>query len=146
MQCARLTRRASASQSRDLRRIPRGRFAPCAANAGPRRRATSGAPRSLIAPLFSLEDSLGQFGIGQAVRRKEDVRFVTGAGRFTDDVNLPGQAYAYLLRSPHAHARIRGIATEEAKAAPGILAVYTHADLAADKLGAVQCAVPLKNY
>ena len=50
---------------------------------------------------------MGQFGIGQAVRRVEDVRFVTGAGRYTDDINLPRQAHAYVLRSPHAHARIR---------------------------------------
>jgi carbon-monoxide dehydrogenase large subunit len=88
---------------------------------------------------------LGQFGIGQAVRRKEDIRFITGAGRFTDDIQLPGQAHAYLLRSPHAHAGITAIDTAAAKAAPGVLGVYTNEDVAAAGLGAVHCAVPLKN-
>ena len=54
--------------------------------------------------------------IGQPLRRKEDLRLVTGGGRYSDDVSLPGQAYAYVLRSPHAHARIRGIATAAARA------------------------------
>jgi len=60
-----------------------------------------------------------QFGIGQPVRRKEDVRFVTGAGRYTDDIDIAGQAHAVVLRSPHAHARIRAIDTRAAEAAPG---------------------------
>lgn len=88
---------------------------------------------------------MGQFGIGQPVRRKEDVRFIAGTGRFTDDVNLPEQAHAYLLRSPHAHARLNRIDAAAAKAAPGVLAVYTHADLASAGLGVIQCTVPLKN-
>src|SRR5487761_2759032 len=67
--------------------------------------------------------------IGQSVRRKEDARFLTGAGQYTDDVTLPNQTYAYFLRSPHAHAKIRSIDTSKAKAAPGVVAVYTGADL-----------------
>ncbi|HEV2220428.1 MAG TPA: xanthine dehydrogenase family protein molybdopterin-binding subunit [Casimicrobiaceae bacterium] len=67
--------------------------------------------------------------IGQSIRRKEDARFLTGAGEYTDDVALPNQAHAYFLRSPHAHAKIRSIDTSKAKAAPGVVAVYTGADL-----------------
>jgi carbon-monoxide dehydrogenase large subunit len=52
---------------------------------------------------------MAKFGIGQPVRRVEDPRLVTGRGRYTDDIDLPGQAYGYVLRSPHAHARIRSI-------------------------------------
>src|SRR5487761_1954994 len=66
--------------------------------------------------------------IGQSVRRKEDARFLTGAGQYTDDVTLPNQTHAYFLRSPHAHAKIRSIDTSKAKAAPGVVAVYTSAD------------------
>ncbi|HUK57840.1 MAG TPA: xanthine dehydrogenase family protein molybdopterin-binding subunit [Stellaceae bacterium] len=88
---------------------------------------------------------MGQFGIGQAVRRKEDVRFVTGKGTYTDDANRPGQAHAVFLRSPHAHARIKRIDTAAARAAHGILAVYTGEDVARAKLGMIRCVVPLKN-
>src|SRR5262245_1873699 len=72
--------------------------------------------------------------IGSDVRRKEDLRLVTGTGCFSDDVDLPGQAYAAMVRSPHAHARIRSIATDEARAIHGVLAVLTGADLLADGL------------
>src|SRR5919112_445315 len=78
-------------------------------------------------------------GIGARVRRKEDQRFITGTGRYTDDFNRPGQAYAYFLRSPHAHANIRGIAKTAAEAAPGVLAVLTGDDIAADKIGGLIC-------
>jgi aerobic carbon-monoxide dehydrogenase large subunit len=70
--------------------------------------------------------------IGQPVRRREDLRLVTGNGSYADDVNLPGQAYAVMVRSPHAHARIRAIDTEAAMAAPGVLAVLTGRDIVAD--------------
>ena len=73
-------------------------------------------------------------GIGQPVRRKEDLRLVTGKGCYTDDVSLPGQAYAVMVRSPHAHARIRAIGVAAATAAPGVLAVLTGRDLVADGL------------
>ena len=72
--------------------------------------------------------------IGSDVRRKEDLRLVTGAGCFSDDVNLPGQAYAVMVRSPHAHARIRSIETTRARAIDGVLAMLTGADLLADGL------------
>jgi carbon-monoxide dehydrogenase large subunit len=72
--------------------------------------------------------------IGQPVRRREDLRLVTGKGSYADDVNLPGQAYAVMVRSPHAHARIRAIDTNAAMAASGVLAVLTGRDLVADGL------------
>src|SRR6266566_3471131 len=78
-------------------------------------------------------------GIGAAVRRKEDQRFVTGKGHYTDDVNRAGQCYAYFLRSPHAHAKIKSIDSKAAAALPGVLAVLTGAELAADKIGNLIC-------
>jgi len=78
-------------------------------------------------------------GIGAAVRRKEDQRFVTGKGHYTDDVNRAGQCYAYFLRSPHAHAKIKTIDSKAAAAMPGVLAVLTGAELAADKIGNLIC-------
>ena len=78
---------------------------------------------------------MDKFGMGQPVRRKEDVRLLTGAGTYTDDVSRPGEAHLVVLRSPHAHAAIRGIDTAAARAAPGVLAVLTGADAAADGLG-----------
>ncbi|MBV8271827.1 MAG: xanthine dehydrogenase family protein molybdopterin-binding subunit [Cupriavidus sp.] len=77
--------------------------------------------------------------IGSPVRRKEDYRFLTGNGQYTDDVVLPRQSYGYFLRSPHAHARIRSIDTSEALASPGVIAVLTGEDMAADKLGGLPC-------
>ena len=73
-------------------------------------------------------------GIGKPVRRTEDARLLTGKGCYSDDFTLPGQAYACLVRSPHAHARIRGIDTAPALAAPGVIAVLTGAHAAADGL------------
>jgi carbon-monoxide dehydrogenase large subunit len=73
-------------------------------------------------------------GIGQPVRRREDLRLVRGAGRYTADENLPNQVYAVMLRSPHAHARIRSISKDEALKTPGVLAVLTGADFVADGL------------
>src|SRR6516225_8564252 len=78
-------------------------------------------------------------GIGAAVRRKEDQRFVTGKGHYTDDVNRAGQCHAYFLRSPHAHAKIKTIDSKAAAAMPGVLAVLTGAELAADKIGNLIC-------
>jgi carbon-monoxide dehydrogenase large subunit len=78
-------------------------------------------------------------GIGAAVRRKEDQRFITGKGHYTDDISRPGQTHAYFLRSPHAHARLRRIDTAEAVRMPGVLAVLTGAELAADKIGNLIC-------
>ena len=81
---------------------------------------------------------------GSAIRRREDPRLLTGTGIFTDDVRLPGMVHAAMLRSPHAHARIRGIDTAKAKAAPGVLAVYTAADTEG-RLKAMPCAWLLPN-
>jgi aerobic carbon-monoxide dehydrogenase large subunit len=78
-------------------------------------------------------------GIGAPVRRKEDQRFITGKGHYVDDLTRPGQAHAVFLRSPHAHANIRSIDTSAAKAKPGVLAVLTGDDLAADKVGGLIC-------
>src|SRR6516164_723108 len=71
-------------------------------------------------------------GIGQPVRRREDLRLIRGEGRYTADENLPGQVYAVMVRSPHAHARIRGIEKDKALASDGVLAVLTGADCVAD--------------
>ncbi|SDB46426.1 xanthine dehydrogenase family protein molybdopterin-binding subunit [Belnapia rosea] len=78
---------------------------------------------------------MDKFGIGQPVRRKEDVRLLTGRGTYTDDIGRPGQAHAYVLRSPHAHARIRSIDTVEALSAPGVVTVLTGLDAAKDGIG-----------
>ncbi len=78
-------------------------------------------------------------GLGQPVRRREDFRFITGAGQYTDDVNRPGQSYAVFVRSPHAHATIKSIQTEAATSAPGVLGIFTGKDLAADKIGGLIC-------
>ncbi len=75
--------------------------------------------------------------IGRSVPRREDFRFLTGAGRFSDDFNIDGQAYACFLRSPHAHARVRGVDVTAAAAAPGVLAVLTGADYLADGNGGI---------
>src|SRR5215472_9166261 len=76
-------------------------------------------------------------GIGQPVRRKEDLRLLTGRGRYGDDFVLPRMAHAAFVRSPHAHARIRSVDKTAALAVPGALAVLTGADYAADGLGPI---------
>src|SRR5487761_2359271 len=78
-------------------------------------------------------------GIGASVKRKEDFRFITGKGNYTDDVNRYGQAHAYFLRSPHAHATIDGIDYAEALKMPGVVAIFTGKDLADDKIGGLIC-------
>ena len=87
---------------------------------------------------------MSKYGIGQPVLRFEDARLLRGLGRFINDVNLPGQAYAVFVRSPHAHANIRGIDTSAAAAAPGVVAVYTGHDVAADGLGMPKANMPRK--
>ena len=76
-------------------------------------------------------------GVGRPVRRKEDARLLAGRGRFSDDVNLPGQAYACIVRSPHAHARIVRIDAAAALRVAGVLAVLTGADATADGLAPI---------
>jgi carbon-monoxide dehydrogenase large subunit len=85
---------------------------------------------------------LNKFGIGQPVRRTEDRRFVTGRGRYVDDIDLPRQCYGVLVMSPHAHAHIRRIDKTAAEAAPGVLCVLTGADVQVDKLGSLAPVMP----
>src|SRR5262245_65827185 len=87
---------------------------------------------------------MGKYGIGQPVLRFEDPRLLQGRGRYINDVNLPGQAYAVFLRSPHAHAKIISIDTAAAKAMPGVVAVFAGADYAADGLGMPKVNMPRK--
>ena len=78
-------------------------------------------------------------GIGASPRRKEDFRFITGKGNYTDDINRAGQTHAYFVRSPHAHAAIGGIDASAALAMPGVVAVLTGQDLADDGIGGLIC-------
>ena len=81
-------------------------------------------------------------GIGASVRRKEEFRFLTGQGTYTDDINRPGQTYAYILRSPHAHAKINGIDKSAAEQAPGVIAVFTGDDM---QVGSIPCGWGVNN-
>ena len=89
--------------------------------------------------------ALQKFGVGQPVRRKEDDTLVRGKGKYTDDFSLPGQVYAWIVRSSHAHGILRGIDTETAKAMPGVLGVWTGADLASANYGPYTCGLPIKS-
>ncbi|HEX3538508.1 MAG TPA: xanthine dehydrogenase family protein molybdopterin-binding subunit [Stellaceae bacterium] len=82
---------------------------------------------------------MAEGSIGQPIRRREDYRFLTGQGTYTDDINRPGQAYAYILRSPHANAGINRIDTSAAASAPRVVAVFTGKDMAADEIGGLPC-------
>src|SRR5579883_177267 len=86
-----------------------------------------------------------KFGIGQPVRRHEDLRLITGGGRYTDDIVLPRMARAFVLRAPMAHARIKHIDATAARQMPGVLLVATGEDLRADGLGNIPCQTPLNN-
>jgi carbon-monoxide dehydrogenase large subunit len=88
---------------------------------------------------------MAKFGVGQSVRRVEDQRFITGHGRYTDDIDIAGQAYGYVVRSPEAHARIRSLDVAAASAAPGVLTVITGKELAAAGGNHLPCLVPMKN-
>jgi len=77
------------------------------------------------------------FGISQPLRRREDIRFITGAGRFTDDINVPHQAYAFFVRSMHAHGILRSVVTARARRMPGVLGVYTGKDIHAAGIGPI---------
>src|SRR5579864_4199704 len=98
-------------------------------------------------PASSVENAIAlqKYGVGQPVRRKEDDTLVRGHGKYTDDFNLPGQAYAYIVRSSHAHGILKGIHTDAAKAMPGVLGVWTGADLVAAGYSPFTCGLPLKN-
>ncbi len=84
-------------------------------------------------------------GIGASVRRKEDARFLNGRGNYTDDINRPGQLHAYIRRADRPHATIKGIDTSAAAKAPGVVAVFTGADLAADNVGGLPCGWQIHN-
>ena len=84
-------------------------------------------------------------GIGAPVRRREDARFVTGTGTYTDDINQPGQLYAAFCRSPYARARIKGVDTADALEVPGVLQVLTGADMVADGIGDLPCGWLVKS-
>jgi carbon-monoxide dehydrogenase large subunit len=84
-----------------------------------------------------------KFGIGQSVRRTEDIRFVTGQGQYTDDLRFPDEAHAAYTRSPHAHAKIRSMDTSAAEAAPGVVAVLTWKDVEAFGANPMPCMAPL---
>src|SRR3990167_190131 len=83
--------------------------------------------------------ALMKFGVGQPVPRSEDPTLLRGEGCYTDDVNLPGQAYAVMVRSRIAHCMLKGIDLAEAKTMPGVLAVYTNTDLEAAGFGPLKC-------
>ncbi|MDE1985262.1 MAG: xanthine dehydrogenase family protein molybdopterin-binding subunit [Alphaproteobacteria bacterium] len=84
-----------------------------------------------------------KFGVGQPVRRTEDIRFITGRGRYTDDLRFAGETHAAFTRSPHAHAHILSIDVEEARKAPGVIAVLTHDDIDAVGAGPMPCEAPV---
>lgn len=77
--------------------------------------------------------------IGESVLRKEDIRFLTGAGQYTDDVQLANMSYTVFVRSPHAHAKIKSINKKAAASAPGVIAVFDGQDVANDKIGGLPC-------
>jgi carbon-monoxide dehydrogenase large subunit len=83
-----------------------------------------------------------KFGIGQSVPRSEDPRFLKGKGRYVADIAVAQEAYGYVLRSPHAHARITSVDASEARALPGVLLVLSGADIQADKLNPLPCGAP----
>src|SRR4029453_3664675 len=86
-----------------------------------------------------------QTGIGARVKRKEDQRFLTGTGRYVDDLPLARATHAYFLRSPHAHAKINAIDTTAAKAMPGVVAIFTGKDVADAKVGSLICGWGVKD-
>ncbi|HET7886933.1 MAG TPA: xanthine dehydrogenase family protein molybdopterin-binding subunit, partial [Bradyrhizobium sp.] len=82
---------------------------------------------------------MGVEGIGASVVRKEDKRFITGKGRYVDDIKLVGMTFAHFIRSPHAHAKVKGIDSSAALEMPGVIAVLTGQQLVDDKIGNLIC-------
>ena len=101
------------------------------------------APHGLSADADTL--NLMKFGIGQPVPRQEDPTLLKGQGRYTDDMTLPNQAYAVMVRSQVAHGVLKGIDIEEAKTMPGVLGVWTGADLNAAGYGPLKTLIPVPN-
>src|SRR6185295_263172 len=85
---------------------------------------------------------MGQFALGQPVPRTEDPRLLTGRGKYHDDLDLPGQCRAFVLRSPHAHARILSVDAREALGLPGVVTILTGADWARENFGHIPPALP----
>ena len=106
----------------------------------------AGTAASHVEPVPEREDpAMRQFGIGQPIRRVEDRRFLTGSGRYLDDIVRPRQAHATILRSSHAHAGIRTIDASAALSAPGVVAVLTGEDLTRDGIGTIPCVSAVTN-
>ena len=82
---------------------------------------------------------MGQFGVGQAITRKEDIRLLEGKGRYLDDISIENQAYGTVLRSPHAHAKINSINIDNAVNADGVIDVITAKNLKADGISGIPC-------
>jgi carbon-monoxide dehydrogenase large subunit len=97
------------------------------------------------APLDADNLDLMKFGVGQPVPRQEDPTLLKGQGRYTDDINLPGQAYAVMVRSQVAHGLLKGIDAEAARAMPGVLGIWTGADLNAAGYGALKTVMMVPN-
>src|SRR6202042_699233 len=88
---------------------------------------------------------MGFEGIGASVRRKEDVRFLSGKGNYTDDINRPGQLYAFIKRSDRPHATINGIDIAAASVAPGVVKIFVGGDMAAEGIGGLPCGWQIHN-
>jgi len=88
---------------------------------------------------LSRRNRMNEAHIGRSLRRLEDQRFLTGQGRYVDEIDMPGQLHGIVLRSPHGHAAIDGVDTAAAQAAPGVRGVFTGADLEADGIGPLPC-------
>ncbi len=88
---------------------------------------------------------MSETGIGVAIKRVEDLRFLTGNGHYTDDINQPDQSHAWILRSPHAHAKLNAVDTTKAESAPGVIAIFTGVDMAADGVGGLPCGWQIHN-
>src|SRR4051794_13006329 len=84
-------------------------------------------------------NAMGVEGIGASVVRKEDKRFITGKGRYVDDIKLVGMTHAYFVRSPHAHAKVKSIDTSAAMKMPGVVGVLTGKEIVDDKVGNLIC-------
>src|SRR5258706_11451936 len=83
--------------------------------------------------------------VGTSVKRREDAKFLTGRGNYVDDINRPGQLHAFILRSPHAHASLGAVKTDKAAKRPGVLAVFSGADMEADGIGGLPCGWLIHN-
>src|SRR5690242_17953845 len=98
-----------------------------------------------MGPRMKHEVIVGNFGIGQPVRRTEDPTLVRGEGQYTDDIRLDGQVYASIVRSPIAHGILRGVDLDAARVMPGVLMAFEGEGLAAAGYGSLKCRLPYQN-